>query len=140
MLVANCARAPRRAAPELDGAGIRVAIVVKNLGVDSAPGARSSTATQRVPTRKMTAKAGRLARIRGPSQLKRVPACAVLINGGLYGSEAVGTAGGQLRKLCVAMATAVYGPCRGRRCLTTCLAAYGAKDPAVALAERRVLQ
>ena len=49
-------------------------------------------------------------------------------------------AGGQLRKLRVAMATALCGPRRGRRCLTTCLAESGAKDPAIALAESKVLQ
>eukprot|EP00972_Heterocapsa_arctica_P097627 14405776-Heterocapsa_arctica.AAC.1 len=88
----------------------------------------------------MTAKAGRLARIRGPAKLKRAPARAVLVAGGLYGSEVIGMAKGQLRKLRTAMATALGGCRRGRRCLTAYLAVNGARDPAVDLVERTVLQ
>eukprot|EP00972_Heterocapsa_arctica_P100783 14858386-Heterocapsa_arctica.AAC.1 len=86
----------------------------------------------------MTAKAGRLARIKGPVKLKRAPARAVIVAGGLYGSEVIGMACGQLRKLRAAMATALGGCRRGRRCLTAYLAAAGARDPAVDLVERTV--
>ena len=130
--------ARRAVAAGLAEFGVRTASAARDLGVDAAAAARRSTAVQANRVRTMKAKASRFAIIKGPPRLKRLPARAVLVTGGLYGAAVVGMAAGELRKLRVAVATAIGGRPKGRRCLTAYLAVIGATDPAITLAETTI--
>lgn len=135
-LLANGPRARRALRKAMAGSGIDLADEARDLGVDAAASAKRRLRTQAQRVRRTVSKAGRFKRVRGPARKKRGIA-AGLNAGALFGVECLSMAAGPLLRVRRAVAQALVGKAKGRRCLTAELALCGPDaDPAVQMHAR----